>query len=100
MGGFGDLGEGGGLGDVPKKVKLGRKWIETGDEGKSSCEKLRVVLAVLLVVAVCQNTPFKLKYMQQCRKLEFRTSRVSSDPSFVVATMLMALLLVPLDIAS
>ena len=57
MGGFGDLGEGGGFGDV-KKVNLGRKWVETEDEGTSSCEKLRLVLAVLLVVAVCQNTFF------------------------------------------
>ena len=37
----------------PKKVNLGRKWVETEGEGKSSCEKLREVLAVLLVVAVC-----------------------------------------------
>ena len=55
MGGFGDLGEGGGFGEV-KKVNLGRKWVETEDEGKSSCEKLWAVLALLLVVAVCQHT--------------------------------------------
>ena len=30
-----------------KKVNLGREWVETEDEGKQSCEKLRVVLAVL-----------------------------------------------------
>ena len=54
MGGFGGLGEGGGVGEV-KKGNLGRKWVETEDEGKSSCEKLRAVSAVLLVVAVCQN---------------------------------------------
>ena len=41
MGGFGDLGE-------------------TEDGGKSSCEKLRAALAVLLVVAVCQNTPLEI----------------------------------------
>ena len=35
-----------------KKVNLGRKCVETEDEGKSSCEKLRVVSAVLLLVAV------------------------------------------------
>ena len=40
-----------------KKVNLGRKWVETEDEGKCSCEKLQVVMAVCLVVAVCQNTP-------------------------------------------
>ena len=32
-----------------KKVNLGRKWVETEDEGKSSCGMLRVVLAILLV---------------------------------------------------
>ena len=60
MGGFRDLGEEGGFGEG-KKVNLGRKWVETEDEGKSSCEKLRVVLADLLVVAVCQNTPLEIK---------------------------------------
>ena len=39
-----------------KQVNLGRKWVETEDQGKSSCEKLRVVLVVLFVVAVCQDT--------------------------------------------
>ena len=33
MGGFGDLGEGDGLGTA-KKVNLGKKWVETEDEGK------------------------------------------------------------------
>ena len=33
-----------------------RKWVETEDERKSSREKLRAVLGVLLVVAVCRNT--------------------------------------------
>ena len=42
-----------------KKVNPGRKWVETEDAGKSSCEQLWVVLAVLLVVAVCQNTHSK-----------------------------------------
>ena len=51
MGGFGDLGEGGGFWRGQKKVNLVRKWVETEDKGKSSCEKLRTVLAVLLVVA-------------------------------------------------
>ena len=46
---------GDGLG-TPQKNDVGRKWAEMEDEGKSSCEKVRVVLAVLLVVAVCQNT--------------------------------------------
>ena len=41
-------------------MNLGRKWAETEDRGKSSCEKLRVVLAVLLVVAVCQSTPLRI----------------------------------------
>ena len=47
MGVFGDLGEWGGFGEFNKKVNLGRKWAEVEDEEKSSCEKLRVVLAVL-----------------------------------------------------
>ena len=51
-----------------KKVNLGRQWVEMEDEGKSSCEKLRVVLAVLLVVAVCPNTPSEIKSMQKYRK--------------------------------
>ena len=42
------MGEEGGFGEGQKKVNLGRKWVETEDEGKSSCEKLRPVLAVLL----------------------------------------------------
>ena len=47
--------------ETSQKVNLGRKWVETEDEGKASCEKLRVVLAVLLVVAVCQHTPLEIK---------------------------------------
>ena len=38
--------------ETSKKANLGRKLLETEDEGTFSCEKLRVVLAVLLVVAV------------------------------------------------
>ena len=34
---------------------------ETEDEGKSSCEKWQAVSAVLLVVAVCQNTPSEIQ---------------------------------------
>ena len=47
--------------ETSKKVNLGRKWVETEDEGKSSREKLLVVSAVLLVVGVCQNTLQKFK---------------------------------------
>ena len=54
------LGQGEGFGDV-QKANLGRKWVETEDEGKSSCEKLRAVMAVLLLVAVCQNTLSDIK---------------------------------------
>ena len=61
MGGFGDLGEGGGSEDVQKNVNLGRNWVETEDEGNSSREKLRVVLAVLLVVALSQHTPSEIQ---------------------------------------
>ena len=71
MGGFGDLGEGGGFGDVQKRVNLGRKWVETEEEGKSSCEKLRAVLAVLLVVAVRQNTPSEIQILAKVPKTEF-----------------------------
>ena len=42
---------------LSQKVNLGRERVETEDEGTSSREKLRVVLAVLLVVAVCHSTP-------------------------------------------
>ena len=59
MAGSGDLGwarsgiwtRGKGL-EASKKVNLGRKWVETEDEGKFSREKLRAVLCVLWVVAV------------------------------------------------
>ena len=37
-------------------MNLGRKIVGTEDEGKSSCEQFWVVLAVLLVVAVRQDT--------------------------------------------
>ena len=43
----GGFGRGGRVWGRPKKVNLGRKLVEMEDEGKSSCEKLRVVLAVL-----------------------------------------------------
>ena len=72
MGGFGDLGEEAGFGEVIK-VNLGRKWVEPEDEGKSSCEKLRVVLAILLVLAVCQNTPsYPFRYPKPCKSTEHR----------------------------
>ena len=65
MGGFGGFGRGGRFGEVKHNVNLGRKWVEMEDEGELSCEKLRVVLAVLLVVAVCQNALHKFKSMQK-----------------------------------
>ena len=77
MGGFGDLSVGEEFGDVPK-VNLGRKWVETEDEAKSSCEKLLVVVAVPLVAAVCQNTLQKFNSMQKYRKPDFRTSGIYS----------------------
>ena len=52
-----------------KKVNLGRKWVETEDEGGSFCEKLRAVLAVLLVVAVCQNTLLEIEINAQVPKI-------------------------------
>ena len=47
--------------ETSQNVNLGREWVETEDEGKSSCEKLWVVLSVLLVVPVCQNTLSEIK---------------------------------------
>ena len=55
------FGRGGRVWGRPKKVNAGRKWVETEDEGNSSFEKLRAVLAVLLVVAVSQNTPSEIQ---------------------------------------
>ena len=66
-----------------KKVNLGRKWVETEDEGKSSCEKLRVVPAVLLVVVVCQNTASEIQSLQKYRTPDFRTSGIYSTPRIV-----------------
>ena len=74
-----------GLETSQKSENLGRKWVETEDEGKSSCEKLQVVLAVLLVVAVCQNTLQKFKSMQKYRKPDFRTSGIYSEQTTSVA---------------
>ena len=54
--GSGIWARGGGLGEVKQGVNLRRKWVETEDEGKSSCDNLRVVMAVLLVVAVRLNS--------------------------------------------
>ena len=47
-----DFGELGGFGDVEKNRNPRRKLPQMEDEGNSSCEKLRVVLGVLLVVTV------------------------------------------------
>ena len=54
----------------PKRVNLGRKWVEMEDEGKSSCENFRAVLAVLLV-AVCENTPSEIQIPAKVPKTEF-----------------------------
>ena len=54
-----------------QKANLGRKWIQTEDEGKSSCEKLWVVLGVALVVAVCRNNPLELNTQAQMQKPRF-----------------------------
>ena len=73
MGGFGDLGEGGV--ERSKKANLGREWVETEDEGKSSCEKLQAVLAELLMVAVCQNTPSEIQIPAKEQKTGFSDLR-------------------------
>ena len=61
MGGCGGWARGEGL-ERSKNMNLGRKWVEAEDEGTSSGEKLWVVLAVLLVVAVCQNNPSEIQF--------------------------------------
>ena len=80
MGGFVDSGGGEGFGDVQKKANPGRKLLETEDEGKFSCEKLRVVLAVLLVVAVCQNAPLEINIQAKMPKSRFRDLQNISGP--------------------
>ena len=82
MGGFGDLGGGGRVWRGQKKVNLGRKWVETEDEGKLSCEKLRAVSAVLLVVAVCQNTPSEVQIHAKVPKTGFSDLQNRFLPSF------------------
>ena len=63
-----------------KKVNLGRKWVEAEDDGKSSCEKLRVVLAVLLVVAVCQSTPSEIQIHAKVQKTGCSDLRIIFRP--------------------
>ena len=58
-----------------KKVNLGRKWVEAEDEGKFSCEKMWVVSAVLLVVAVCRNTPSEIQIAAKVPKTRFSDLR-------------------------
>ena len=65
------FGRGGRVWGRPQKVNLERKRLDTEDEGESSCEKLWGVSAVLLVVAVCQNTLQKLNLMQTYRNQNF-----------------------------
>ena len=71
MGGFADWGDGARFWRRPKKVNLGRKWLQTEDEGKFSCEKLRVVLGVPLVVAVRQNAHLEMNMRTQMLKSGF-----------------------------
>ena len=49
--------------------------VETEDEGKSSCGKLRAVLAALLVVAVCQNTASEIQILAKVPKTGFSNLR-------------------------
>ena len=56
------------------KARKGESRKEMGgmeDEGNSSCKKLRVVSAVLLVVAVCQNTPSEIQFHAKVPKTRF-----------------------------
>ena len=57
MGGFADLGQ--------------REWLQTEAEGAFPGEKLREVLVVLLVVAVCQNTPLEINIQANMPKSRF-----------------------------
>ena len=76
-----DLGEGEGLETSKKKeVNLGRKLVEREDDRKSSCGKLRVVLAVLLLVAVCQNTLLKIKTNAKVQKTGISDFRNIFEP--------------------
>ena len=56
--------------ETSQKGESRKEWVETEDGGKSSCENLWAVLAVLLVVAVCQNTPFQNQ--KSCKNTESR----------------------------
>ena len=64
------FGRGGRVWGRPQKVNLGRKSVETEDGGNSSCEKLQAVLAVLLLVAVCQHTYLEIKIKAAMSKTE------------------------------
>ena len=58
---------------------------EMGPDGRraqSSCAKLRVVMAVLLVVAVCQNTLSEIKINANMIKAGITDLRIYSDTSF------------------
>ena len=56
--------------------------VEMEDEGKSSCEKLRVVLAVLLVVAVCQHTPLEIEIKAKAPSIGISYFQDIFAPSF------------------
>ena len=49
--------------------------VEMEDEGKSTCAKLWVVLAVVLVVAVWHNTPSEIKIHAKVQKTGFSDLR-------------------------
>ena len=72
------FGRGGRVWSRAKKANLGRQWDEMEDEGKSSCEKLRAVSAVLVVVAVCENTPFRNS--NPCKSTE---NRIFGPPEYI-----------------
>ena len=64
------FGERGGVGEVNKCES--RKEMGRGRRcGKSSCEKLRAVMAVPLMVAVCQSTPSEIKINAKVPNTEF-----------------------------
>ena len=65
------LGRGGRVWRRQTNANLEKKWLATEDKGKLSCEKLRAVLGVLLVVAVCQNTPSEIQILAKVPKTGF-----------------------------
>ena len=76
------FGRGGRVWRRPKNVNLGRNWVETEDEGRSSCEKLRGGLGRPFGSSGVSKHNFR--NYKQCRNAEIGCSdlRVDSDSLF------------------